>query len=71
MLVGAENPDALRGLYLDGVLLDEYADMNPIIWTSVLIPALTDRQGWAIFIGTPKGMNHFYKLYLENKNNPN
>jgi len=70
MLVGAENPDALRGLYLDGVLLDEYADMNPIIWTSVLIPALTDRQGWAIFIGTPKGMNHFYKLYLENKDNP-
>lgn len=70
-LMGAENPDAARGLYLDGVVLDEYADMNPIIWSTVLVPALTDRQGWAIFIGTPKGHNHFSQLYEENKNNPN
>lgn len=61
-LIGAENPDSMRGMYLDGVILDEYADMNPIIWTQVIMPALADRDGWAVFIGTPKGQNHFYKL---------
>lgn len=70
-LMGAENPDAARGLYLDGVVLDEYADMNPIIWSTVLIPALSDRQGWAIFIGTPKGRNHFSQLFEEKKGDPN
>lgn len=62
-LVGAENPDALRGIYLDGVILDEFADMNPVIWTAVLRPAISDRLGWAIFLGTPKGQNHFYDMY--------
>lgn len=62
-LLGAENPDSVRGMYLDGVILDEYADMNPIIWSQVVRPALSDREGWAIFIGTPKGQNHFYDLY--------
>lgn len=71
ILMGAENPDAARGLYLDGVVLDEFADMAPIIWSTILIPALSDRQGWAIFIGTPKGMNHLYKLYYENVDKPN
>lgn len=63
MLLGAENPGALRGLYLDGVVLDEYAEMNPEVWSMVLRPALSDRMGWAIFIGTPKGQNHFYEIY--------
>lgn len=63
MLLGAENPGALRGLYLDGVVLDEYAEMNPEVWSMVLRPALSDRLGWAIFIGTPKGQNHFYEIY--------
>ena len=63
MLLGAENPGALRGLYLDGVVLDEYAEMNPEVWSQVLRPALSDRIGWAIFIGTPKGQNHFYEVY--------
>ena len=63
MLLGAENPDSLRGLYLDGVILDEYAQCDPIIWGQVIRPALSDRKGWAIFIGTPKGQNHFYNIY--------
>ncbi len=62
-LFGADNPDALRGLYLDGVVLDEYADMKPKIWGEVIRPLLADRQGWATFIGTPKGHNTFYDIY--------
>lgn len=63
MLLGAESPDALRGIYLDGAILDEYAQCDPIIWGQIIRPALSDRKGWAIFIGTPKGVNHFHKLY--------
>lgn len=62
-LFGADNPDALRGLYLDGVILDEYADMKPSIWGAVIRPLLADRQGWATFIGTPKGHNSFWEVY--------
>ena len=62
-LFGADNPDALRGLYLDGVTLDEYADMKPRLWGEIIRPLLTDRQGWAVFIGTPKGHNTFYDIY--------
>lgn len=63
MLLSAENPNSLRGIYLDGVVLDEYAEMDPTAWTSVIRPALSDRRGWAIFLGTPKGQNHFYEHY--------
>jgi len=68
-LFGADNPDALRGLYLDGVVLDEYADMKPRLWGEIVRPLLTDRNGlngyqtWAVFIGTPKGHNAFYDIY--------
>lgn len=62
-LYGADNADALRGIYLDGVVLDEVADMKPNVWGEVIRPALADRQGWALFIGTPKGINLFYELY--------
>ena len=62
-LFGADNPDTLRGLYLDGVVLDEYADMKPSIFGSVIRPLLTDRGGWATFIGTPKGHNAFWEVY--------
>lgn len=61
-LYGADNPDSLRGIYLDGVVLDEVGDMNPKIWNEVVRPALSDRLGWALFIGTPKGANHFKDL---------
>lgn len=63
MLLGAENPGNLRGIYLDGVILDEYAECDPSIWSAVIRPALSDRKGWAMFIGTPKGRNHFYDVY--------
>jgi len=53
-LYGADNPDALRGPYLDGVVLDEFADMKSEVWYEVVRPMLADRQGWATFIGTPK-----------------
>jgi phage terminase large subunit len=61
-LYGSDNPDALRGQYFDLVILDEIADQNPRIWTEIIRPALADRKGKAIFIGTPKGQNHFKEL---------
>jgi hypothetical protein len=62
-LKGAEKPDNLRGRSLDFVVLDEFADMRPEAWFEVLRPSLSDRQGSALFIGTPKGRNHFYDLW--------
>lgn len=62
-LYGADNYDRLRGIYLDGVVLDEFADMDPRAWSEVIRPALADRTGWAAFIGTPKGQNAFYEVY--------
>lgn len=70
-LYGADNPDRMRGLYLDGVILDEYADMRPSVWGEVIRPALTDRKGWAVFIGTPKGHNDFYDLWMRTIELPN
>jgi hypothetical protein len=62
-LKGAEKPDNLRGRSLNFVVLDEFADMRPQAWYEVLRPSLSDRVGSAVFIGTPKGRNHFYDLY--------
>ena len=62
-LYGADNADRMRGLYFDGVVLDEPADMRPSVWGQVIRPTLSDRQGWAAFIGTPKGHNEFYYTY--------
>lgn len=64
-LAGADNPDSLRGIYSDGVVLDEYAQMNPRVWTEILVPALSDRRGWAVFIGTPQGRDKFYDICME------
>jgi phage terminase large subunit len=61
-LYGADNPDALRGIYLDGVVPDEFGLMQGKVWSEVLRPALTDRKGWAVFIGTPNGKNAFWEL---------
>lgn len=60
---GADRPDTLRGVSLTYVVLDEYADMKPIVWEQVIRAALSDKQGRAMFIGTPKGRNHFYDIY--------
>lgn len=62
-LYGADNADALRGLYFDYVVMDEVADMKPFVWGEIVRPALADRQGRCLFIGTPKGMNLFFELY--------
>lgn len=62
-IIGADKPDALRGLYFDGVVLDEYAQIKPNIFGEIIRPALADRNGWAIFIGTPRGQNQFYDIY--------
>ncbi len=70
-LYGADNPDAIRGIYLDGVILDEYADMRASVYTSIIRPMLADRKGWIVFIGTPKGYNQFYKIYNDAKKDNN
>ena len=62
-LKGAEKPNNLRGRALDFVVLDEFADMRPEAWYEVLRPSLSDRQGGCLFIGTPKGRNHFYDIW--------
>lgn len=69
-LYGADNYDRIRGVYLDGVILDEYADMPPAAWGEVIRPALADRQGWAVFIGTPKGRNEFWRVWERANANP-
>lgn len=62
-LYGADNYDRMRGIYLDGVVLDEPADIDPRAYAEVIRPALSDRRGWAAFIGTPKGRNAFWEIY--------
>lgn len=68
-LLGADNPDQLRGIGLDGVFFDEYADIRPSIWPEIIRPTLTDTGGYAVFMGTPKGKNEtdngltFYEAY--------
>lgn len=61
-LKGAENEDSLRGVKLHGAVLDEYAFMSPTVWNYILQPALADERGWALFISTPNGFNHWYDL---------
>jgi phage terminase large subunit len=69
-LYGADNYDRMRGIYLDGVVHDEFADMDPRAWSEVIRPALSDRKGWAAFIGTAKGQNAFYDLLERAKQTP-
>ena len=69
-LYGADNYNRMRGIYLDGCVLDEPADMDPRAWPEVVRPALSDRKGWACFIGTPKGENQFYETFELAKSKP-
>lgn len=62
-LKGADRPETMRGVSLKFLVLDEYADMKPSVWETVLRPALADQKGSAMFIGTPLGRNHFYELF--------
>jgi len=61
-LYGADNPDSLRGIYLDGCVLDEVGQINPSLFTEIVRPALSDRLGYCVAMGTPKGQNHFKDL---------
>ena len=62
---GADRPDTLRGAGLHFAVLDEYADMKAQVWEEIIRPALADFRGGALFIGTPKGKNHFYELFMK------
>ena len=69
-LRGADNYDSLRGDGLDFLILDEYASIARQAWPEVLRPALADKQGRALFIGTPRGHNHFYDIFQAAQDRP-
>lgn len=66
MLLGAENSEKLRGIFLDGIAMDEYQDIGTYVWDTIIRPALADRQGFAVFSGTVRGHdNQLWKLYQQ------
>jgi hypothetical protein len=67
-LKGADKPNALRGRGLKGVIFDEFATMKPETWTEAIRPALSDHQGWAVFIGTPQSFNHLHAMWERGQN---
>lgn len=69
-LYSGDSYERMRGLYFDGVVMDEPADIDPAAWHSVVRPCLSDYQGWATFIGTPKGRNQFWRIWQEALSNP-
>ena len=68
-LLGTDNYNTIRGIYLDGAVLDEFADMNPEVWSKIIRPALSDREGWAVIIGTARP-GHMHKFYQNVRDNP-
>ena len=70
-ILGGENDQALRGIALDGCVFDETQSISPSLFPEIIRPALADRKGWCIFIGTPKGRNYFYDLYCQAKGEKN
>lgn len=68
--LGADNPDSLRGMYLDGGVGDEYALFRPSVFSTIIRPALSDRNGWWVFASTPRGKNLFYQEYKTAQANP-
>lgn len=69
-LLGAENADSLRGIYLDGAILDEFGQMRPSVVSQIILPCLSDRKGWMVRMGTPRGKNHFYDSYRRSVADP-
>ena len=69
-VLGADNADSLRGMYLDGAMCDEYAMWKPSVFSEVLRPALSDRNGWGVFASTPRGKNLFHEQYLKARKDP-
>ena len=73
MVVGMDKSERVEGIAIDGVVLDEFADMKPMAWTSSIRPALSTvgrPPGWALMIGRPRGRNHFWKMFQEAQKNP-
>ena len=68
--LGADNADSLRGFYLDGAVMDEYAMFRPSVFTQIIRPALSDRHGWGVFASTPRGRNIFYDLFRKAQRYP-
>ena len=64
-IFGADNPDAMRGVRLDGIVIDEVAQIKPTVWEDIIQPTLSDRNGWAIFTGTPNGVNLFSEIFYK------
>lgn len=64
-LKGADRADTMRGVSLDGCVLDEFSTVRDSkeVWQQVLRPALSDKKGWCLFISSPKGRDYFYDLY--------
>jgi len=69
-IFGGDLPDAMRGVRLDGVVVDEVAQIKPEVWEEIIQPALSDRKGWCWFIGTPKHVNLFSQLYFSANEKP-
>lgn len=69
-IVGLDNYDALRGSGLYFFVGDEWADVKPEAWTETIRPMLSTAGGHALFIGTPKGFNHFRDSYLKGQPGP-
>jgi phage terminase large subunit len=71
MLYSAENYESILGTYSDGAVFDEWQLQNPIVYTRIIRPLLADRKGWALFLGTPRGDNHFKHMYEKAQGSPN
>jgi hypothetical protein len=69
-VLGADNADSLRGMYLDGTVNDEYALFKPSVFSQVIRPALSDRLGWSVFVSTPRGKNLFYDTFKTARASP-
>lgn len=69
-VIGMDKPERIEGSPWDGVILDEYANMKEGAWQENVLPALTDRKGWAWLIGVPEGRNHYYETYMNAKYDP-
>lgn len=67
---GAAAYERMRGLYFDGIVLDEFPLLNPSVFSTVVRPCLADYRGWAIVSGTSNGDDHFHELLKKNKNDP-
>ena len=70
LLRSADNPDSIRGIGLDYVVIDEAADISEEAWRAVIRPTLSDREGHAMIISTPKGRGYLYDLYNDAKHQP-